>query len=453
MNFLAACDRALDHSRPHESDVQMKSPSDFIVTDRSYLYERWAQRCGATPPGCIILVAFCRLAGKSPLVRPNTSPPIANFRFTTLAVASPRSVESGSDEADFVTPDTVVLCIFADRFVCRLSEFYSLGVAASHLHAKGLKERLLNRTNFSGVPRVLTDEQKEAARRAAEEKERKRGKRGKKPRPPKASDKIKKKCKCRDCRSETYSNNMSRAGPERLCSTPYTARELLRLLGMLESETSSLVERLLELSIGAMDLESQTIQLSMEGPRPGPRVVYPEIAGPVLEGHVKKVQRPIMIGHTDALSRERGERWRDTVSDDSVEAVFSMFARYWLRVSKLHKQARTLKLRTAEALTEVIANYKRAFFAFSDRYNASTRAERDTCYEVDHLQLSQRRTRGEIDPTTYEALLGTLEDAYNSYQIPDAKTLALAFRNLPPGLLERQLKKICNRYIVFSFYG
>jgi len=222
---------------------------------------------------------------------------------------------------------------------------------------------------------------------------------------------------------------------------------------MLDAETSALVERLLELSIGAMDLESQTINLSMEGPRPGPHVVYPEIAGPVLEGHVKKVQRPIMIGHTDALSRERNERWRDTVADDSVEAVFNMFSRYWLRVTKLHRQAKTLKLRTAERLTEAIANYKRAFFAYSDRFAAESREERNVRHETERLELSQRHARGEIDDTAYDALLADLADEYHEWTIPDVKALAVAFRNLPPGLLARQLEKICNRYIVFSFYG
>ena len=469
LNYLSACDRVLskrassDDDDDDEYDVRLSSASDFLVTDRSYLYERWS-RCVEEPkPGCFILVAFCRLAGKTPLVRLNSLPSVNNFRFTTLAVVSPRSEDSGADEADFVTSDTIVLCIFANRFVCRLSEDYRLGVAASHLHAKGLKERLQNRTNLSEVPRVLTSEQKEAARQAALEKERKRGSRNRylqkvkprKIRAPRASDTIKKKCRCRDCRSELYSSNMSRAGPERLCSTPYTARELLRLLGRLDAEASSLVERLLELSISAMDMESQTINLSMEGPRPGPQIVYPEIAGPVLEGHVKKVQRPIMIGHTDALSRERGERWRDTVSDDSVEAVFKMFARYWLRVSKLHRQSRELKIKTAESLFEVVANYQQAFFTYSDRYNASTREERATCYEAELLELSQRKTRGDIDATTYEALFDDCFKLYftsDEWKLPDAKTAALSFRNLPPGLLKRQLNKICDRYIVFSFY-
>ena len=463
VDFLSACDQSLSsHETPTISDVpvaEMASASDFLVINRPFLYDRWSQLYAEeSKPGCFIVVAFCRLAGKSPLVRMNVSPPVANFRFTTLAVVSSRSGESGPDEADFVTPDTVVLCIFADRFVCQLSDAYRLGVAASHLHASGLKERLLNRSNLSGVPRVLSEDQKEQARQAAAERDQKSRLRRsrsylKKVRPPRASDKIKKKCKCSDCRSETYSNNMSRAGPERLCSTPYSTRELLRLLGMLDAETSALVERLLELSIGAMDLESQTINLSMEGPRPGPHVVYPEIAGPVLEGHVKKVQRPIMIGHTDALSRERNERWRDTVADDSVEAVFNMFSRYWLRVTKLHRQAKTLKLRTAERLTEAIANYKRAFFAYSDRFAAESREERNVRHETERLELSQRHARGEIDDTAYDALLADLADEYHEWTIPDVKALAVAFRNLPPGLLARQLEKICNRYIVFSFYG
>jgi len=484
-DFLAACDLLLRPCRPvseQDASVRLAAPSDFLVSDRRYLYERWARRCSpaeedgdtavaeAPPaPGCFIVVAFCRLAGKTPLVRGKSEalPPVANFWFTTLAVASPLSGGACEDEADFVTPDSEVLCIFAERFVCRLSETYRLGVASSHLHAKGLKERLQNRSNLSGVPRVLSAEQKDAARRAAAEREKERRERGfqlgaeakrrkKRELAESASKKIKRRCKCRDCRAETYSFNMARAGPERLCTNPYTATELLRLLGMLDAETTSLMERMLELSIAAMDLESQTRPLELEGPRPGPSVVYPEIAGPVLEGHVQKVQRPIMIGHTDALSRERGERWRDTVKNDSVDAVFSMFARYWLRVSKLHRQARQLKRKTASSLFEVIGNYQRAFYAYSDSFACSTIEERNACLEAEKMELSRRRAGGELGPEAYEALLDECVNRFlnsDDWKVPEASSVAKAFQNLPPGLLKRQLERICSRYIVFSFYG
>lgn len=467
-DFLAACDLALSPDAPLDRsrrDVVVSRPSDFLASDRPYLYNHWMERFAlrgedASAPGCFIVVTFCRLAGKSPLVRSNALPPGRNFRFITLAVASPRSDAANVDEADFVTPDTVVLCIFADRFVCRLSETYRLAVAVSHLHAKGLKERLLNRTNFSGVAKVLTEEQREEARQAEVEKERRRREQGKKPKKPKAeraSDKIKKKCRCGDCRSNLYSSNMSRAGPERLCSSPYTARELLRLLGMLDKESTTLIERLLELSIAAMDLESQTRPLEMEGPLPGPGIFYPEIAGPILEGHVKKVQRPIMIGHTDALTRERGERWRDTVDDDSVSAVFSMFARYWLRVSRLHRQSRDLKLKTAESLMEATANYQRAFYAYSDRWSQFSREERAELFRQEQEDLCQRNLAGALAPGAFQVLMQSCCDRYSpdsdDWTVPDAKTLTHAFYQMPPGLLRTQLGKICNRYIVFSFYG
>jgi len=469
-DYLAACDRVLAGSAvqdlPRTSD-KLTSASDFLCVERVSLYDRWAQlqACtGSSPPDCYLVVTFCRLGGKSVLARRTAPPAPAQFKFTTLALASPRSATSEADDADFVTTDTLVLCLFADRYVCLLHERYRIAVVSSHLHAKGLKERLLNRTNFSEVRKKLTPAEVEEAKR--QEKERvaknlsRRRKGGCQKKAPKkadrAGDKIEKKCRCADCRSLIYTNNMARAGPERLCSSPYTARELLRLLGMLDAETNSLIERMLELSIAAMDLESQTIELSMAGPRPGPQIVYPEIAGPILEGHVRKVQQPIMIGHTDVLTRERGERWRDSVADDSVESIYKMFARYWLRVSRLQKEAKTLKQKTSEKLVEVIAEYRRAHFAFSDRWCAASRSERSTLHEAEQAELAELRIRDELDSTAFEALSRDATDRFFSsdeWKIPDAKAIALSFRHLPHGQLQRQLGRICNRYIVFSFYG
>jgi len=154
---------------------------------------------------------------------------------------------------------------------------------------------------------------------------------------------------------------MSRAGPEKLCSTKFVITDLLKLMGLYNNETGQVIDEMCELSIAAMDIESQTVTTHMGRPQPGLNLGYAEIDESVLEGHVKKIQKPIMIAHMDAL-HPSGDCF--TVTDDSEEAVFEMMIHYWNYVLKCHIDAIKKKWSLCEPLRKIVLDYKNAFYKY-----------------------------------------------------------------------------------------
>ena len=425
----------------------------LVEADRSQLYRRWAavytsSGAAGPVPQSFVVVVFVRMAGKNLLGLRDAK----KFQFLTVAIANKSTVPCETqDLAEHVTDDAFVVCLFGNRYACRVREDLRRRVVEMHRCAKACKEILPNRSNLSGVLRNLPQAEVEAAQEAVDEKKNKKRKRP----PPIAVEPI---CKCTDCTSSEYAKNMPLNGPDRLCSVPYSLTDLLRLLGLLSDSSEQLVDRLCQLSLAAMDIESQTISTQNRGPFPGARVCYPEVGGATFEGHVVRTQRPIMIGHTDCLTDEAGERWIDRVVDDSVSAVYDLFARYWIYVTDRRLKSTREKKKISADLFEVVATYRAAHRAFTDRWCETSRLERDVARDSEYAVLASKR--GLFDADTYDALLGNLNSRYHGsdcsdWSMPDAdpKMLASGFRNMLPGQLEAQLLKLCSRYVVFNFYG
>lgn len=426
-----------------DADMSIES---LLCADRSCLYRRWSRVFDSDrgpAPRSFVVVVFVRMAGRN-LGGARTA---RRFKFLTVAIANASS-ESGEtrDLAEHVTDDAFVVCLFGNRYACRVREDVRQRVIAMHRNAKDAKEVLLNRSNLcDDVPRVLPAAVVEAAVAAHKEKKN----RNRAPPP----DPI---CKCEDCLSPAYAENMAANGPDRLCSIPYSLSDLMRLLGLLTGATDGLVDRLCQLSLAAMDIESQTIATDNRGPFPGDRVHYPEVGGPTFEGHVLRTQRPIMIGHTDCLSDEAGERWIDRVADDSIAAVYNLFSRYWLHVTERRLAATREKKKLAAELFEVVGRYRAAHLTFTEKWCEASRLERDVFRDEDFAVLNSQR--GCFDADTFDALVANLNARYRNsddWTMPDEdrKQLAAGFRSMLPGQLESQLLKLCHRYVVFNFYG
>jgi len=440
-DFLSLVDSLLGIAPTAEKEDLEKITrlSEFWLADRHKLYRRWA-----SAGSCLLLLSFERRWGK-----PNkkTSWLPKNLRFCCLAITSELTPAEAceTDFVDHATPDAKVICFYGQKYAVLLSEPFRLQALTFHLDTRGLAEKLLNRSDLSGVPKTLS---KDIFDQAKAENKLKRKRR--------AGDSIVKKCKCRDCKNLKYAENMSSAGPEQLCTVPLSIRDLLRMLGALSKRAESVIKRMVELSVASMDIESQTSSLDFTGPRPGPQTCYHEFGGPVLEGHLLQVQRPIMLGHTDALSRERGERWQDVVSDDSPKAVYDMFARYWLKVTKLKRAASREKKAICGELLELSSRYNEAFAAFASSWLEVSRIQKDHLKEKDLQKLKDQLSSGNLSVEQHQHLAAETEREYENsddWVMAETKALASAFRNTVPGLLQSSLLKLCHRYVVFNFYG
>jgi len=442
-DFLALADSLLglqDDDNDGEKQVAC-SLDDFIELDRRRLYSRWSK---LAPSGVLLLShTFCKLRVLS---RRNRNDPFA-LRFRTLVITSQFTPEMSTvDFADHAMPEAKVVCFYGQKFGCLLSDAYRDQAVTFHLDTRGLAQKLLNRSNFSGVPKTLPREQVKTAQEDRKSKKR-----------PHAGDKIVKICQCRVCRtSKKYDENMSRAGPERLCTVPYSLTDILQMLGAYDSNARVMISRLVKLSVAAMDIESQTVTVDLEGPRPGPSVEYPTIGGPILEGHVIKTQRPIMLGHTDCLMRERGETWYDITSNDTPEAVFNMFSRYWLKVSLVKKQAHREKIRVSQQLSELAGKYQEAYSTYARGWLELSTLEREHHHQAALRDLAARRDSGKLSDEQIKNLSDQIDSTYlesEDWALPTFASILKAFYNTVPGILAKRLSALQRRYVVFNFYG
>ena len=437
-DYLLAIDKLL-RIPPRQSPALEEAPTmrDIVEADRSRLYSRW---------GVSVMIGhFCRRLGKSFLTRGGRHDPKRTL-ITCLAIASDRA-EAGSceDFADHADHDTIVVCVYAQKYVCLAAEPYRLQFLINHLDTRGLSDKLLNRSDLSGVPRNLSRNAVADALTARQKK-----------RVQKAGSRLKKVCRCRVCKSSKYTANMAPAGPERLCTSPYSITDLLTMLGALDDKAAAVVKRMVELSVAAMDIESSTIDLDLNSSHPGPRVRYDEFGGPMLGGHVFKTQRPIMLGHTDTLAREEGLRWYDTVADDSPKAVYDMMARYWLYVSQRQRKAFVAKKELAVELLALSGLYKDAFFTFSNAWLEASVIQRDYLLETERRRLQRLLDDGTLGSDEFNHFTEEAEDRFlrsDDWKMASMSDLASAFRSSLPGLLEAKIAKLCHRYIVFNFYG
>ena len=457
-NYLSLIDTLLDIAPPPPTTTttteiagHFASLSDFYGCDRHALHKRWAAAAS-----CVVILSYLHKAGKSVNARHWINPKA--LRFTCLAITSDRATDVCVDDfVDHATPDATVVCFVGGKYACLLAEPYRIQALTYHTDTRGLAQRLMNRTDLSSVPRVLPAETVAAA--AAE----KRRKNKSKNCDSSKWKRLKKICRCSCCRRDAkkYASNMASFGPERLCTVPYSLTDLLQMLGAYDARSRQLVRRMVHLSVAAMDIESQTIEVDLAGPKPGPRLRYPQFGGPTVEGHIVKTQRPIMIGHSDVLLREGSRHdgngwWYDTVTDDSPEAVYAMLARYWLRVCHLHREARDEKKKISTELFDLVAKYRSAFDAYSKLWVEMSEMDRSSRLTRELADLHHQLVENVIDEDQYKVLADFAERAYlrsDEWAMPEYAAMLAAFRCTVPGKLEARLLTLLHRYVVFTFYG
>lgn len=435
-DYLRAVDRLL-HMPDRQTEERCQSMRQIVEIDRHKLFQRWGQP--------VMIAHFSRCLGKGVLRSQKKSP--TSFLFTCLAIACElTSPDCEEDFADHATPDTIVVAVYAEKFVCLVAEDVRLQILVRHLDTRGMTETLANRGDLSGVPRTLpASVVAEACRKKLEERRSRRPRRA-----------IPKLCTCFDCRSPQYTQNMAPAGPERLCTVPYTLSELLDMLGALDESAKRALKRMVNLSIASMDLESLTLDLDLSTPHPGPRVRFDEFGGPTLAGHVKKTQRPVMVGHTDTLSREAGVRWFDVVADDSPKAVFDMMARYWLHVTRLQRAAIAAKKELCKELFELAGLYKTAYMTFSSGWLEASVLQRNYLLAAERTRLTRLFEEDVLGDDEYKHRIEEAEERFlnsEEWKMASLSDLLAAFRSTIPGQLETKLRKLCHRYVVFNFYG
>ena len=177
---------------------------------------------------------------------------------------------------------------------------------------------------------------------------------------------MRKRCECQLCsKAEEYDQNMSKAGPEHLIATDYTLKQLLQMLGLWrDGRTNQVLDRVCELSVASMDIESRTVSLDMTPPGPGPKVKYAEIDIAALENHPRFVQVPVMMAHMDGLSASQNPQGIFSVSDDSEQAIRVMMKDYLEWILKSQRACSAVKAKMLAPYLAVTGRYKRAFFDY-----------------------------------------------------------------------------------------
>lgn len=452
VDLKEAC-RSLLQAQVGDNLVSIKRASDFVHVDSIRLFEEWQTPC--------LIVYYCRNNFRGKTRASSLRKSLKNCYFTTLTLVTGQSDDAGISAMLKSCMDSIkVICVYNERFACVLNEPFRTSLLQRHLDTTGLKETLANRgKHFHGISQTLPPlEIKEALlkkkiQEATKSEKQKGARRGKR------TIRDEKFCRCDICaKSKEFDCNMSKFGPEKLCTINYTIRDLLRMLGSCSLENEQIVDRLCEWSIASMDIESRTCVADMGTPRPGPTVTYLEIDSANLEAHVKKVQRPLMIAHVDAGLMENAESFDDCcfeVDSDSDASVFAMMERYWAFVSSRHASTKTKKLEIAKPLLGLIDEYKQAFFDFIRQWTQADMYDRDQQHLSELVNLEASIGALGLSKEDGDALRQAIEEKFRRQQwdSPEEKYFDRTWLQTLPGKLEVELKKLITSYQVFSFYG
>ena len=423
-------------------NLTYKYLSDFWEADEEALYQALGRR------KCLIVYMVRRMKQRSAHQR----------RFVTLAVVAPKLSNTQIFSERILPGESCpVICIYNERFLYALPEAEAKEVLQTHFDTSGQKERLLNRNIWlEGVEKKLPSAVLEEALKKQESK-RKR-KRQKRTLPVKL-------CRCRLCsRDKRYTKNMDSHGPERLCSTKHTIPELLEMLNYPDTlNVQHCLDLMSELSIAAMDIESRTCQLDMKGPKPGPTVEYGEVDAAVLEGHVKKIQRPVMIAHTDFCVNEKdGTAWSLTVQDNTTDSIFAMMKNYWTKVLDCRAECVRRKEELAQPILDYLKRYREAFDAFYDGFVQfeleDIRSRRDR--ELEQLSVEHARSQHSdfVVRTTTDAVKQRYQQLEDILPLTEAGLVSetckrQAWQASIPGKIEVQLRRLVHSYTIFTFCG
>jgi len=311
------------------------------------LYQLWQKK--------ILLVNFC----KSTFNQRESKNASRRFHprfssFFNLGIVGPKSADSGGvGDLDLDTFDTAV-CFYAETFACVLKEPYRLAVIEQYKQSSRRDKPSHN--DFAGIPTVTLEEQRVA-----------------------------------------YFLDLS---------------DLLKLLGLDSPDNVAAVERMCELSVASMDIESMTVQVDLEPPvKEVGGLAYGTVDSASLEGHLKKVQKPLMIAHMDETLKAGGDVTVFQIESDAEESIYKMMREYWAFVKSQQWEAIKQKRELAAPLLAVLQDYKTVHFEVYFEWC------RDNNQEYDRTSISG------------------------------------AWRASLPGQLEKRLLKLVSDYTVFSFYG
>jgi hypothetical protein len=366
------------------------------------LYEMWQLK--------VILVNFCKSNFNQREIRNASRRMQPKFSyFFNLGIIGPADPQSVAEvNLDSIT---IAVCFYAQSYACILKDDFRQEVINQY-KSSSRRDKPKN-NNFAHIPIVSLEERRLAmAKLEAQKKARKRKKAGQPEKPVYKRVKI---CDCSTCSADTFDLNMNLDGPERLCSYFLDVTDLLQLLGADNSANLALVEKMCQLSIASMDIESMTMRVDLEPPvREGGGLHYNVVDSARLEGHFKKVQKPIMIAHLDELDNGNVKVFQ--IASDEEESIYQMMRDYWDHVKGQHKRSCSAKLKMAQPLFDLINEYKNAHFDVYARW-------------AEEQVLQDRQFQ------------------------PDSTGITRAWIASFPGQLEKRLLRLCTEYTVFSFYG
>jgi hypothetical protein len=396
------------HVQPPPFPISSICELTFRLRD---LWTLWKRR--------VILVNFCRLnfnqKNAEKVVARRQNPKYSNFFNLGVIAPQPHENEEPSVGSLHLEDFESCVCFFGNTFACELKDVYRKEVIAQY-KSTSRRDKPAS-SNFARIPKVSLEEQRKALAIELRKKQLKRKFPSFQNDPNEASSSKKGRvCSCSKCSSEDYNLNMNLRGPERLCTYTLDIAELLYFLGADTPENLAIVEKLSELSVASMDIESMTVQVHLEPPvQQIGGINYGTIDQASLEGHFKKVQKPIMIAHTDKLTMEDDMVKDDvvvfTAASDAEEDLYAMMRAYWTHVKHQQNSSKNVKKLIAQPLLEMIRSYKLTHF---DVYNSWCE-------------------RNQIEP--------------------EPKLITRAWYQTLVGQLEKKLLKLITDYNIFSFYG
>ena len=351
------------------------------------LWRRWNKE--------ILLVTFTQdsLGGGKQKIRGHSQPlAAARCKFSVLSYVAPPQTTGGLPQsvAELHNLSTVpVVCLWPSGVCSLLSSSYAQEVRRSFLRTSGTGERLANSKLRGFVPPSKARVADKLAKLAAKKNARAR-----------KIDEIRKWCECESCSKSTeYDQNMSKAGPERLVTTDYTLQQLLQMMGLWKEEsTKALLDRVCELSVASMDIESRTVRLDLATPGPGSKVRYGEIDVAALENHPRFVQVPVMMAHMDGISakRERNPEGIFTVADDSEEAIRSMMKCYLEWILQSQRECSQAKAELLAPFLNIARQYKEAYTSYCQDWHQKVLLQFED--EEDALRRQTTQPQRSVEP-------------------------------------------------------
>ena len=304
----------------------------------------------------------------------------SHWKFSVLCYVGSRS-PSPQSIAELSDLDTsVILCLWGSGLCTVLADEYAAEVRKRFRRTEGTGERLAN----SKLRTFQAPSKARIASRLATLASKKSAK-------IRRINSMKKWCHCSLCAGSTqYDDNMSKAGPEKLITTSYSLEQLLKMLGLWKNaETEDLLDRICELSVASMDIESRTVQLDLTEPGPGPGISYSEIDVAALESHSRCFQLPVMLAHMDGLSSARNPEGIFSVADNSEKAVRDMMKDYLTWLLQSQRKCSLEKLKLLEPLLTTVRAYRDAYFDYCHGWRQKNRQEFEA--EDQNLRAKHRK--------------------------------------------------------------